>query len=165
MEPLTGVLLAAYVHASAMLVGLALVRRLRACLTATEQALMGWTSGLGALSIALAVVGMAGAFRPIIVLLLPGVLAGAAVLRAGGGWSVVALATPARGAATRSLLWWTPLFALGGLVVLSGLAPPSDYDGLLYHLVAPRAYLEAGGFVYLPHNFSANLPMFGEALF
>jgi 4-amino-4-deoxy-L-arabinose transferase-like glycosyltransferase len=58
--------------------------------------------------------------------------------------------------------------ALGVLalaVLVQDLAPPTDYDGLLYHLVAPQAYLQAHGIVYLPHNFSANLPMLGEMLY
>jgi hypothetical protein len=57
------------------------------------------------------------------------------------------------------------LAVLAGAVLLQGLAPPTDYDGLLYHLVAPKAFLDAGAIVYLPHNFSANLPAFGEMLF
>jgi hypothetical protein len=63
---------------------------------------------------------------------------------------------------------WTAkllMVAIAVCVVIAGLAPPTDYDGLLYHLVAPRAYLAAGRIVYLPHNFSANLPAFGEMLF
>ena len=50
-------------------------------------------------------------------------------------------------------------------VLVQDLAPPTDYDGLLYHLVAPQAFLQAGRIVYLPHNFSANLPALGELLF
>lgn len=57
------------------------------------------------------------------------------------------------------------LVVVAGATLLRGLAPPTDYDGLLYHLVAPRAFLDAGRIVYLPHNFSANLPAFGEMLF
>jgi hypothetical protein len=57
------------------------------------------------------------------------------------------------------------LVVLAAAVVLQDLAPPTDYDGLLYHLVAPRTFLDAHAIVYLPHNFSANLPALGEVLY
>jgi len=64
------------------------------------------------------------------------------------------------GVAARALM-----VLLGISVLISDLAPPSDYDGLLYHLVAPRTYLQSAALVYIPDNFSANLPAFGEMLF
>jgi 4-amino-4-deoxy-L-arabinose transferase-like glycosyltransferase len=55
--------------------------------------------------------------------------------------------------------------AIAAFVLVRDLAPPTDYDGLLYHLVAPRAFLDAHALVYIPGNFSANLPMLGEMLY
>ena len=158
-------LLAAYPLVCALPIGYALTRVAGSALAPTERLLIGWTAGLGALSYALTLVGLAGAFRPPVVLLLPGALAVAVVLATG--------IRELRGDRLRQAMLWAwrarlaflPFIALAGCVLVSGLAPPSDYDGLLYHLVAPRAYLERGTFAYLPHNFSANLPMFSETLF
>jgi hypothetical protein len=57
------------------------------------------------------------------------------------------------------------LTILAAAVLIQCMAPPTDYDGLLYHLVAPRVFLAAHGIEYIPHNFSANLPMLGEMLY
>ncbi|HET7770397.1 MAG TPA: glycosyltransferase family 39 protein, partial [Chloroflexota bacterium] len=162
MEPLKALVLAAYVLASALLVGYALLGPVRSALSESEHVTLGWAVGMGGLAIALTLVGLAGSFRPLVVLLLPGALA-AAALAAGRAPGVGRLRHGVAALSRAPAVW--PLSLLAGFVALSGLAPPSDYDGLLYHLVAPRAYLEAGAFVYLPHNFSANLPMFGETLF
>ncbi len=71
-----------------------------------------------------------------------------------------------------AVMEWLALGAtLAGLAVLAvavlvqDLAPPTDYDGLLYHLVIPREFLRAHAMVYIPQNFSANLPALGEMLY
>jgi hypothetical protein len=49
-------------------------------------------------------------------------------------------------------------------LALGAALPPFYWDALTYHLAVPRAYAEAHGFVYLPHNVYASMP-FGGSLF
>ncbi len=60
------------------------------------------------------------------------------------------------------LLAWMGLFIIAAL---QALAPPWDYDGLMYHLQAPRLFLEAGHVLFLPENWQANGPFLVEMLF
>jgi 4-amino-4-deoxy-L-arabinose transferase-like glycosyltransferase len=137
-----------------------------------ERWLLSAAAGLGVIAYAFTLLGLAGLFFPGVVLLLPPALALVTLPLAGAFLSL------GRGGAPRAGPDGRPgakdvgrLVAIGCLVALAlavlaqDLAPPTDYDGLLYHLVAPRAFLEAGRIVYLPHNFSANLPALGELLF
>ena len=52
-----------------------------------------------------------------------------------------------------------------GMAILQALAPPWDYDGLMYHLQGPRLFLEAGRVLFLPDNWQANGPFTVEMLF
>ncbi len=45
------------------------------------------------------------------------------------------------------------------------LSPPWDYDGLMYHLQAPRLFLEHGGLLLMPDLWQANGPLATEMLF
>lgn len=49
--------------------------------------------------------------------------------------------------------------------LVGALAPATFFDSLGYHLAAPQAYLQEGGFVSFPHNLFANFPQFTEMLF
>jgi hypothetical protein len=51
------------------------------------------------------------------------------------------------------------------LSLLQTLCPPTDIDGIGYHLTAPKRWLQAGGFRYLPTLLVTNTPMGGEMLF
>lgn len=51
------------------------------------------------------------------------------------------------------------------VVLLKALCPPTDPDGLHYHLTAPLKYLDAGRFEYLPTYLHLNWPMAVEMLF
>ena len=166
MEPLLALLLAAYTLACAYVVGHAALARTVGGLSVSERVVVGWTLGLGLLATVLTLLGLAGGFWPPLALALPGAVAvvALAVARANGVRELGAVLS-GRASGRWASLGCVPLVVLALCVVFSALAPPSDYDGLLYHLVAPRAYLQAGSFVYVPHNFSANLPMFGEMLF
>jgi 4-amino-4-deoxy-L-arabinose transferase-like glycosyltransferase len=62
---------------------------------------------------------------------------------------------------------WTVLFlsVIGVLTVLVALLPPTDWDGLFYHLTGPKLYLQAGqieGGIDVPHF---NFPSLMEMLF
>ncbi len=55
--------------------------------------------------------------------------------------------------------------AIFGLSALQALTPPWDYDGLMYHLQAPRLFLEAGRIYLLPDIWQANGPFTIEMLY
>jgi hypothetical protein len=55
--------------------------------------------------------------------------------------------------------------ALLSLAVAQALAPPWDYDGLMYHLQGPRLFLASGRIGLLPENWQANGPFAAEMLF
>ncbi|HEU5315770.1 MAG TPA: glycosyltransferase family 39 protein [Chloroflexota bacterium] len=164
MDAAVGLALALYVVACSVPLGVALLRRLdvAACAGRDERLVAGAALGLGAQAYTLTLLGAGGLFQRWVVLAMPLALAVVAV---------PFTARPTRPAWRRprlSLPEWAAcamLALVGVAVVVSDLAPPSDYDGLLYHLVAPRTYLEHGRLVYVPHNFSANLPALGEMLF
>jgi hypothetical protein len=56
-------------------------------------------------------------------------------------------------------------FILGCLTLLNTLTPPWDYDGLMYHLLGPMQFLEAGGFYPDLNNWYVNGPFSIEMLF
>jgi hypothetical protein len=45
---------------------------------------------------------------------------------------------------------------------LTAAVPPFFWDALTYHLAVPKAYADAHGFVYLPYNVYASMPMGGS---
>ncbi|MFN2125746.1 MAG: ArnT family glycosyltransferase [Candidatus Promineifilaceae bacterium] len=51
------------------------------------------------------------------------------------------------------------------LTFLHSLGPVTDYDGLMYHLPGPRAFLQAESIELLPEMWQANGPLTGEMLF
>jgi hypothetical protein len=158
---------AAYVCAAAIPAGGALLRGLgipASELKQSERWALAGALGLGVEALLLSLLGFAHVFRPVVVALAPAVLA-LATLPFALPWLGRPQLRPTLpdGTLRRLALVLSGVLALAVLVF--GLGPPTDYDGLLYHLVAPQTYLDAGGVVYIPHNFSANLPMFGEMLF
>jgi hypothetical protein len=65
--------------------------------------------------------------------------------------------------------WTQALLAIGFLVLLcasfSCLSPMIDYDGLSYHIAAPKRWLEIGGMRSLPTHLHTEWPMGFEMLF
>ncbi|OGO50537.1 MAG: hypothetical protein A2Z30_02125 [Chloroflexi bacterium RBG_16_64_43] len=57
------------------------------------------------------------------------------------------------------------LVALMTVAVVEALAPPSDYDGLMYHLVGPKDMLQYGRMLGWPDIWQANGPFTAEMLF
>lgn len=51
------------------------------------------------------------------------------------------------------------------LTLLQALSPPWDYDGLMYHLPAPRLFLNEGRLVPYPANWYVNAPVLLEMVF
>jgi len=64
----------------------------------------------------------------------------------------------------------TALLAAGAAVlalpvVLTTPVPPFFWDALTYHLAVPRAYADAHGFIYMPYNVYASMPMGGSLFY
>ncbi len=115
------------------------------------EALLFWTAtGIGALAIAILCLGLlVGVQAPV----LAGVLAGAALLGRRELGELPALVKNAlsslRARADRFSLGAFSLIAV--FLILRALAPPADWDGLMYHLRVPAQFLERGA-VYLPDD-------------
>jgi 4-amino-4-deoxy-L-arabinose transferase-like glycosyltransferase len=55
--------------------------------------------------------------------------------------------------------------AIAVLAFLHALSPPTDYDGLMYHLVGPQAIIESGRLLPHPENWFINGPFTIEMIF
>ena len=55
--------------------------------------------------------------------------------------------------------------ALALPVVLTTPVPPFFWDALTYHLAVPKTYADAHGFLYLPYNVYASMPMGGSLFY
>lgn len=49
--------------------------------------------------------------------------------------------------------------------LIGALAPPTQYDSLVYHLAFPKVYLESGKILFVPHNFYFSFPQNMEMLY
>lgn len=58
-----------------------------------------------------------------------------------------------------------PILFAAFIAFCSSLMPPTQSDGLRYHLTVPQEYLRYGGFVVLPHLSFSNFPFLIEYLF
>ena len=56
------------------------------------------------------------------------------------------------------------LFVFELIYLIAALAPPADWDALMYHLEVPLRYIQAHGYVYIPNGY-ANFPQFSETLY
>ncbi len=54
---------------------------------------------------------------------------------------------------------------IAGLSLFNALTPAWDYDGLMYHLVGPKLFLEAGKIIPFPDNWYVNGPLTIEMVF
>jgi 4-amino-4-deoxy-L-arabinose transferase-like glycosyltransferase len=66
--------------------------------------------------------------------------------------------------ARRKLLGWTLLALLAGYLA-RGLLPPTDFDGLMYHLASAKLFLAHGGFYHIYFNPQSDFPMLTEMNF
>ena len=135
-----------------------------------ERAVFGLALGLGILAYGVLVLGLIGVLRPLALflwLLVVGLWTWREWSEFIGrmpGW----LARKLRQAST--LAWWQKaILAIAGLLLgmslLDSLTPPWDYDALMYHLQAPRLFLEEGRLLLLPDTWQANGPLTIEMLF
>jgi len=58
---------------------------------------------------------------------------------------------PVEASSTLPLIGMAVLAIVAAVVIVQALAPPSDWDSLMYHLQVPRHFLQEGR-VYLPHD-------------
>jgi hypothetical protein len=126
--------------------------------------------GFGALGAGMFVLGMLGGFGPgwiALALSATGYFAFGARADPIGQFRAHARGLPdawrAASIGARSLL--VAAGAIGLLSSLQALAPTWDYDGLMYHLQAPRLFLEAGRLTPLPEIWQANGPLTIEMLY
>ena len=139
-------------------------------LTALERAVFALPLGLGILAYGVLALGLLGLLdsRALLFWLL------AVGIMSWSEWSELVARLPGwmscqlRG--FRGLRWGEKAILLvGGLVLglslLHALTPPWDYDGLMYHLLAPRLFLQAGQILPLPDTWQANGPFTIEMLY
>ena len=119
--------------------------------------------GLGVVAYGVLFLGLIGLLRPLFIVLWLLVCAGLAA----GEWGIRKLDI---GSALTRLRTRERVALLAALLVLllsgiQALAPVWDYDGLMYHLQAPRLFLEAGRIELRPDLWQANLPLAPEMLY
>jgi hypothetical protein len=115
------------------------------------ESLLFWTPvGLGTLASAIVLVGLFFSVRPVVLLAL---LAGAAFLGRDELRQLPSLVGDAlawvRTRADRLSL--SVFLLMAALLPVRALAPPTDWDALMYHLRAPQQFLERG-FIHLPDD-------------
>ncbi len=141
--------------------GLRSLRRLAPEAGPGERALLGTSLGLGLLSLGAFALAAVGALGEVSI----GLLVGGALLWGFPEVRGVLLAVRARAAGAR--IGWAPGL-MGGLalgLLWPSLAPPHQYDSLVYHLTLPETYLRDGGLSAPAHLLYAHFPQNGEMLF
>ncbi len=122
--------------------------------------------GMGALALAVLIIGATLGLPRWLLWLLPLVLAGLLrkqVIAWIRQWHSLAGLLRASDRFGRCVAALTGLSLLAALLI--ALAPPLKWDALVYHLTLPQAYLNAGRVAYLPWIMKAGLPQNGEMLF
>jgi 4-amino-4-deoxy-L-arabinose transferase-like glycosyltransferase len=126
--------------------------------------------GLGILAYVVLGLGFMGLFRPVPILLSVGAGAlwaapecGRLLDRASQGIGRVPIVWRGLNIGEKAVLAAAGLFLL--VTVPQALMPPWDWDGLMYHLEAPRLFLQAGRIYSLPDVWTANYPLTMEMLY
>lgn len=160
---ITATALLALVLASATGTGRLLLKAFGAReMSESEKTLIGATLGLGALSQAVFLLGMAGLLRTWTASLL---LAAMWV----AGFTELRELVRSLGA-NRNLLFDRPISSLAvliplGAAYLAAFAPPHQYDSLVYHLPLPAAYVREGRIFPVEHLVYTHFPQNGEMLY
>jgi len=170
LDGLFALALAGVVCLVAMGLGRVVLARLRLQASMLEMAFFALPLGLGGVAYAFAALAFVHALSPLSLTLMMAGLAAIAGYEVPG---VIALAGNALRAVPTALKSLRPLhMAVAALLlillifaVVQALAPPWDYDGLMYHLYAPKLFLRAGGILSLPDTWQANGPLATEMLF
>ncbi len=135
-----------------------------------DRAVFGLPIGLGLFSLAFFALGAIGLLQPVAIgatILLCGLLSAPSWWRL---WvdGLLAISKHLSGLRKSSLylrIGALITLMLLALTVLHALTPPWSYDALMYHLEAPRLFLEAGRLLFLPEIWQANGPLLTEMLF
>jgi 4-amino-4-deoxy-L-arabinose transferase-like glycosyltransferase len=166
------ILLAAWLLTLAFALGGLLLRAVvrKAQAEGSDRFVLAAALGFGALGLGFLLQGVLGGFRPGWIAI---ALSAAGYIVFGGSTDpILELRAAARKApaswraasmGTRSLL--VAAVVIGLLSSVQALAPTWDYDGLMYHLQAPRLFLEAGRLTPLPEIWQANGPLTIEMLY
>ncbi|MEK7656149.1 MAG: phospholipid carrier-dependent glycosyltransferase [Elusimicrobiota bacterium] len=160
---ITATALLALVLASATGTGRLLLKAFGAReMSESEKTLIGATLGLGALSQAVFLLGMAGFLRPWTASLL------LALMWVAGFTELRELARSL--GANKNLLFDRPVSSLAVLIPLAAayfaaFAPPHQYDSLVYHLPIPAAYAREGRIFPVEHLVYTHFPQNGEMLY
>lgn len=155
----------------AISLGQAMLDRLHAPgLNRLESTLFGFGLGMGILSLTITALGLIGLLnRGWISALLVGAtaVAGQRMLRKVRGLGRVLREIGDRWRSASALARAAGVLAavIGVLAMMQAMTPPWDYDGLMYHLVGPRMFLEAGKIFPFPDNWYVNGPFSIEMLF
>jgi len=160
-------LVAAYILAGALAVGLRVARllRLRAH-SPWERLVLSAGLGLGIISLLVLGLGLAGMLRPTAWVLLLGILIltslGDIFHLFGELRSDFGVMRPKWG-----FEYWVAVMLVGIFAVnfLAAFLPPLDYDVLEYHLAAPAQYAREGRVFFIEDNVYASLPANVEMLF
>jgi len=131
-------------------------------LALTEVVVFGTGLGLGALGLLALGLGLVGLFRPVVAY---GVTLALSVIVAPDLWQFLRQLRAWRPTNLPNRLTTLYLSAIGVFALLLALLPPTDWDGLFYHLTGPKIYLQAGRIVGdfdVPHF---NFPSLMEMLF
>ncbi len=163
--------LAILVMALCVAIGRRVLRRLSLSdLTTAERDLFAPAIGLGALAYVLLALALLGVLHQTVILIL--LLGLSLVLAADLGQLAresagIVRSLPARWRQADGLQRISALLmgAIGLLALAHALSPPWDYDGLMYHLVGPRLFLDAGHLYPVPDNWYVNAPFTMEMVF
>lgn len=142
--------------------GRGMLRIFRADVPRGEGVFSAIALGLGALSLVLFIVGLAGGFQPVF---LWGLMVVLAVLFARDVlWTAERLVETARRFARdrRGVFEGVLVVAVTAALLVNfaaSLAPPSETDALTIHLYAPREYAEAGEVFFMPDNWDVAMVM------
>ncbi|MBZ0285099.1 MAG: hypothetical protein K8L97_30465 [Anaerolineae bacterium] len=136
-------------------------------LSRAERLALEGTLGLGILGMGALILGLVGFYKPVIFWLMI-ILLAMLLFRHVLGWSLDLFAVLHR--ALQPPTRWTRFLALTiviflGMALLHALAPPTAYDSLNYHLLAPKRYLEAGRILPQPDNHFLGFPQGVEVLY
>ena len=148
-------------------IGLRVARFLAPCFEEPPEQLVFATGiGLGIIAYATLGLGLLGLFHSWALVLLLGLFA----LAGRGEWThlprLLREAWASReplGSFEKGIALVIAVLALFSL--LQALTPPTDYDGLVYHLTAPKTYLAEHRLVSFPHLPQANFPATAEMLY
>lgn len=130
-----------------------------------EQLFFAFVCGEGLAGYALFSLGSAQLLTPVWLWVSLAVL----TLLAGAGWmrfrSGITLPRRSEGTSVVRGLLFVALCLVTALGLVFSLTPETGRDALLYHLAAPKLYLENGGFYFIPGNLFAQYPFHTEMLF